>query len=99
MDLHTVLKRELKDFPLYSQDWAEDTKVIVTFEMIWFWKWHFTEYDPKTQIGFAYVEWFENEYGSVSIPELMDTMKSEHLLWIFTLYKPHMSLSKIKEGL
>jgi hypothetical protein len=34
MNLHDVLQKELKEFPLYSQESEKDPKVLVTFELI-----------------------------------------------------------------
>ena len=61
-----------KDYPLYSQEEAEDPIVIVKlFDPCGSASWWLTEYDPRENIAFGYVTGLvADEWGYVSLGEL-----------------------------
>lgn len=61
-----------KDYPLYSQEEAEDPIVVAKlFDPTGSASWYLTEYDPDQKLAFAYVTGLTaDEYGYVSLEEL-----------------------------
>jgi hypothetical protein len=61
-----------KDYPLYSQEEADDPLVICKlFDPCGSASWHLTEYDPVKRIAFGFVKGLaENELGYISLTEL-----------------------------
>lgn len=88
--LEKILKDNLKDYPLGSQSESLNPRVKVHIYSIWMnWNWYIYEYSPEQKIVFAYVEGFENEFGSVSVEELEYMI--EKTWWMTTVVNKKLS--------
>lgn len=70
------VKRRMADYPIYSQEKAEDKLVVMKlFNAFGAGTWYMTEYDPEDKQAFGYVTGLGgDEWGYFSIEELASLM-------------------------
>lgn len=67
-----MLEKLLKKVPeLYSQDGkGKNALVYLVLKGINGWKWYITEYSPKDNLAFGYVQGYADEWGYIDIKEI-----------------------------
>lgn len=99
MKLTTPELEELfQDYPLYSQEDADDTLIVARlFDPCSAATWYLLEYDPVEKIAFGYVTGLcENEFGYTSLIELESIERPFGLTIERDLYFVQKRLSEVK---